>query len=164
MLRQLDFVSTTNSYNGPTSITRSGWRERSVWVNAGTRGNKSFIRFDFAHRITIETFRPVIFCCYLIFRLLVSSTSHRPSAIWTSSPFFLAPNPVFRTVSHSWPSAIRVPFQIIDQSLERDAGTSENGFATVDIGILDNDTFRVSSHSKPPACEPIITLLCKYRR
>ena len=52
-------------------------------------GNKSFMRFDFTQRIRIDTLRPVMFCWYLIFRSLVSSTSHRPSAIVSSSPFFL---------------------------------------------------------------------------
>src|SRR5260370_12428575 len=73
-------------------------------------GNKSFMRFDFAQRIRIDTLRPVMFCWYLMFRSLVSRTSHRPSASVRSSPFFLDPKPACCTVWHSWPSAARFPF------------------------------------------------------
>src|SRR6266699_5784226 len=69
------------------------------------RGNKSFMRFDFARRIKMETLRPVMFCWYLMLRSLVSSTSHRPSASASSSPFFFEPYPALRTVWHSWPMA-----------------------------------------------------------
>src|SRR5258707_15311753 len=45
-----------------------------------------------------------------MFRSLVSRTSQRPSAMARSSPFFLAPNPVCRTVWQSWPIVVRVSF------------------------------------------------------
>src|SRR5229473_5542043 len=53
-------------------------------------GNKSLMRFDFPQRIKIATLRPVIFCWCLMFRSLMSSTFHRPSASVRSSPFLLS--------------------------------------------------------------------------
>jgi len=79
------------AYNGPTSMIRPGSMDLRVSAHAGMSVSKSFMRFDFAQRIRMETFRPFMFCWYRIFRSFVSSTSQRPSINDRSSPFFLAP-------------------------------------------------------------------------
>ena len=75
----------------PSLDHSAGLNGEKASAQAGISGNKSFMRFVFAQRIRIETLRPVMFCWCLIFRSLVSSTSHRPSASVRSSPFFLDP-------------------------------------------------------------------------
>jgi len=54
-------------------------------------------------------------------------------------------------------------FQIVKQSLERNARAAENGLSAVDFRILDNYTFRDTSHGDPPARIPIISSIRKNR-
>ena len=106
MMCQSAWFARPFGYEGPTFTTSPAWIESRACAQAGMSGNKFFMRFDFAQRIKMDTLLPVMFCWYLIFRSLVSSTFHRPSASVRSSPFFLDPKPACRTVWHSWPSAV----------------------------------------------------------
>ena len=65
-------------YSGPTSMICPGETERRAWVQDAMSGNKSFMRLDFARKTTMDTYRPAMFCWYLILRSLVSSTSSAP--------------------------------------------------------------------------------------